>query len=198
MRKNKMETDVTVQKLLITARKHFTEKGYANTTLEGIVTETNMTRGALYHHFKHKKGLFLHIFDLVQKEVGERVEKEALKSEDSWQQLLLGCQAFLSAVVEEQNLKILLIDGPAVLGWDVFRLIDEQNSMRHLREQLQDMKNQGYLKPLSVDAMTHCLSGAMNEAALWIAGNPDDKNALEDAIATITKLLEGLKNEAKQ
>jgi AcrR family transcriptional regulator len=194
MRKNKMETDATVQKLLSTARKHFAEKGYANTALEDIVTETNLTRGALYHHFKNKKGLFLHIFELVQKEMGERVEKEAVKSEEPWQQLLLGCQAFLSAAVEEQNLKILLIDGPAVLGWDVFRLMDEQNSMRHLREQLQDMKNQGYLKPLSVDAITHCLSGAMNEAALWIADNPDDENSLEDTIATITKLLEGLKN----
>ncbi|KIL74145.1 TetR/AcrR family transcriptional regulator [Bacillus badius] len=194
MRKNKMETDATVQKLLSTARKHFTEKGYANTALEDIVTEANLTRGALYHHFKHKKGLFLHTFELVQKEIGERVEKEALKSEDPWQQLLLGCQAFLSAAVEEQNLQILLIDGPAVLGWDVFRLIDEQNSMRHLREQLQDMKNQGYLKPLSVDAITHCLSGAMNEAALWIADNTDKENSLADTIATITNLLEGLKN----
>lgn len=189
-----METDATVQKLLSTARKHFAEKGYANTALEDIVTEATLTRGALYHHFKNKKGLFLHTFELVQKEVGERVEKEAVKSEDPWQQLLLGCQAFLSAAVEEQNLKILLIDGPAVLGWKVFRLMDEQNSMRYLREQLQDMKNQGYLKPLSVDAMTHCLSGAMNEAALWIADNPDNENSLEDTIATITKLLEGLKN----
>lgn len=195
MRKNKIETDATVQKLLSTARKHFAEKGYANTALEEIVTETNLTRGALYHHFKNKKGLFLAIFELVQKEVGERVEQEALKSEDPWEQLLIGCKAFLSAAVEEQNLKILLIDGPAVLGWEIFRLMDEQNSMRHLREQLQDMKNQGYLKPfLSVDAMAHCLSGAMNEAALWIADNPDDKNSLEDTISTITNLLEGLKS----
>jgi hypothetical protein len=85
---------------------------------------------------KIRRDYFLHIFELVQKEVEERVENEALKSEGPWQQLLHGSQAFLSAAVEEQNLRIFLIDGPAVLGWDVFRLMDEQNSMRHLREQL--------------------------------------------------------------
>ncbi|AXI10989.1 hypothetical protein CV093_21125 [Oceanobacillus sp. 143] len=96
-------------------------------------------------------------------------------------------------IPEEQNLRILLIDGPAVLGWDVFRLMDEQNSMRHLSEQLEDLQKQGYLKPLSIGVMTHFLSGAMNEAALWMAENPDDENLLEDIMATITTLLEGLK-----
>ena len=81
----------------------------------------------------------------LEKEVGKRVEDEAVKSEDLWQQLLLGCHAFLSVAVEDQNLRILLMDGPANLGWDVFRLMDEQNLMRHLREQLQNMQNKGYL-----------------------------------------------------
>ena len=72
------------------------------------------------------------ILDLVQKEIAERVETEAGKSSDPWEQLLLGCLAFVSAAVENQNRRILLIDGPSVVGWEAWRKMDEQHSMRLL------------------------------------------------------------------
>lgn len=193
MRRSKSETHETIQLLLKVARAHFTDKGYANTALEEVADEAKVTRGALYHHFKNKQGLFLAVLELVQTEIADRVEQEATSSEDPWNQLLLGCRAFITAVVEPQNKRIMLIDGPSVVGWEAWREMDEQNSMTHLREQLVLMQEQGILKPVPVDALTHALSGALNECSLWIAQMPETAGGLQETMDVITGMLEGFR-----
>ncbi|MGG4442008.1 TetR/AcrR family transcriptional regulator [Brevibacillus fortis] len=183
----------TMQKLIEVAREMFSKQGYADAAMEDIVKQAGVTRGALYHHFGSKEGLFQAVLASVQKEIGDRVEAEAAKSEDPWQQLILGCLAFVSSAVEHHNKRILLIDGPSVIGWETWRRMDEENSMRHLREQLLTMQEQGYLRPVSIDALTHLLSGAMNEAVLWISETPDHEKSLKEISTAITLLLEGFR-----
>lgn len=183
----------TMQKLMEVAREMFSRQGYAEAAMEEIVKEAGVTRGALYHHFGSKEGLFQAVLASIQKEIGDRVEAEAAKSQDPWQQLLFGCLAFVSSAVEHRNRRILLIDGPSVIGWETWRQMDEENSMRHLKEQLQSMQDQGYLRPVPIDALTHLLSGAMNEAVLWIAESTDQEQSLADISVTLTLLLEGFR-----
>ncbi|MED1783372.1 TetR/AcrR family transcriptional regulator [Brevibacillus fortis] len=183
----------TMQKLIEVAREMFSKQGYADAAMEDIVKQAGVTRGALYHHFGSKEGLFQAVLASVQQEIGDRVEAEAAKSEDPWQQLILGCLAFVSSAVEHHNKRILLIDGPSVIGWETWRRMDEENSMRHLREQLLTMQEQGYLRPVSIDALTHLLSGAMNEAVLWISETPDHEKSLKEISTAITLLLEGFR-----
>ncbi|MCM3142102.1 TetR/AcrR family transcriptional regulator [Brevibacillus sp. MER 51] len=185
----------TMQKLIEVAREVFSRQGYADAAMEDIVKQAGVTRGALYHHFGNKEGLFEAVLASVQQEIGERVEAEAAKSEEPWQQLILGCLAFVSSAVEHRNKRILLIDGPSVIGWETWRRMDEENSMRHLREQLQTMQEQGYLRTVSIDALTHLLSGAMNEAVLWISETPDHEKSLEEISAALTLLLEGYRTQ---
>lgn len=193
MRRTKSEANETIQLLLKVARTHFTEKGYANAALEEIADEAKVTRGALYHHFKNKQGLFLAVLELVQTEIGQRVEAEADSSEDPWEQLLYGCRAFIATVVESQNKRIMLIDGPSVVGWESWREMDEQNSMSHLREQLAFMQNQGMMKTVPVDAMTHALSGALNECSLWVAQMPETDRGIEETMDVIAGMLQGFR-----
>ncbi|MCH1627195.1 TetR/AcrR family transcriptional regulator [Ferdinandcohnia quinoae] len=190
MKRSKEESYETINQLREVARKHFTEHGYAATVLDEIVKEANLTRGAVYHHFGSKKGLFLAVLESVQREVAERVESEAAQSEDLWDQLILGCLAFVTAAVEEKNKRIMLIDGPAVLGWETWRSMDEKGSMQLLHEQLQLMQNQGYFESISIDALTHILSGALNESALWIAQMPNVAESVEETMKIISMLLE--------
>ncbi|MFG0213449.1 TetR/AcrR family transcriptional regulator [Brevibacillus porteri] len=185
----------TMQKLIEVAREMFSRQGYADAAMEDIVKQAGVTRGALYHNFGSKEGLFEAVLASVQQEIGERVEAEAAKSEDPWQQLILGCLAFVSSTVEHRNKRILLIDGPSVIGWETWRRMDEENSMRHLREQLQTMQEQGYLRPVSIDALTHLLSGAMNEAVLWISETSDHEKSLEEISEAMTLLLEGYRTK---
>lgn len=196
MRKTKKDTEETIHKLEEVARHHFTTFGFADSSLEEIAKDAEVTRGAVYHHFGSKKGLFRAVLSLVQSEVAQRLEEEASLSDDLWEQLCLGCRAFVTVAIEPQNRRIMLIDGPAVLGWEEWRLLDEQQSMKLLLEQLEMMQQQGYLKGVRLDAATHLLSGAMNEAALWLAQISDAAEAaeaMEDCLQTLRKLLDGLR-----
>ncbi|WP_042478452.1 TetR/AcrR family transcriptional regulator [Bacillus ndiopicus] len=194
MKRSKEETYETIIKLKEVARKHFTEHGYAATVLDEIVKEASLTRGAVYHHFGSKKGLFLAVLESVQREVADKVESEAAQSENLWDQLILGCLAFVNAAVEEKNKRIMLIDGPAVLGWETWRSMDEQGSMRLLHEQLQLMQQQGYFESVSIEALTHILSGALNESALWIAQMPNVEESVEETFKIISLLLDRFKS----
>ncbi|WP_169085032.1 TetR/AcrR family transcriptional regulator [Paenibacillus sp. PL91] len=196
MRRNKKDTAETILKLQEIARQHFTIHGYADCSLEEIAKTAEVTRGAVYHHFGSKKGLFKAVLELVQREVAQRLEEEAALSEDQWEQLYLGCRAFVTVAIEPENRRIMLIDGPAVLGWEEWRLMDEQQSMRLLHGQLELMQQQGYLKNVRLDAATHLLSGALNEAALWlaqIANTADASEAMEDCLQTLRRLLDGIR-----
>lgn len=195
MRRTKEEANLTIQRLLSIARIHFAEKGYANVALEEVVKEANLTRGAVYHHFKNKEGLFAAVFEAVQQEIAEYLEQEAMKSQDMWEQLLNGCRAFLIAASGTDNHRILLIDGPAVLGWDAFRKMDQKYSMSSLKEQLQLMQEHEWIKGASVDALTHCLSGAMNEAALWMAEHPERQYAIDEVMETLELFLAGYRRK---
>jgi AcrR family transcriptional regulator len=193
MRKTKEETIQTVNLLLNTAKHYFTEYGYANVSLEDIVQEAKLTRGAVYHHFKNKKGLFLAVFEDIQKEVGGQVERKAMQSNDLWEQLLNGCRAFLDAASRPDHKRILLIDGPSVLGWDTFRMMDQKYSMNSLKELFTAMQEQKLINVSSIDALTHTLSGAMNEAVLWIAENKDREHSIDEVIKVLTVLMRGVK-----
>lgn len=193
MKRNKAETAETIRKLIDVARVHFTEHGYADVTLESLVHEANLTRGAVYHHFRNKKELFRIVLEDVQREVAERIEQAASTSEDLWQQLYLGCRAFVMAAVEERNRRIMLIDGPAILGWDVWREMDRSHSMRLLRGQLEIMQDHGYFQAVPLDAMTHFISGGLNETALWLANESSRPDALDESMKVLGVFLEGLK-----
>ncbi|MGI2296350.1 TetR/AcrR family transcriptional regulator [Paenibacillus sp. GXUN7292] len=193
MRRSKAETTETIRKLIEIARMHFTEYGYANAALESIVHEAKLTRGAVYHHFRSKKELFRVVLEDVQREVAGRVESEAATSEDSWQQLYLGCRAFIMAAVEENNRRIMLIDGPAILGWETWREMDKNHSMRLLREQLDIMQRQGDLQMVPLDVLTYFISGGLNEMALWLANESAQPKTLDEIMNVFSVFLDGFK-----
>lgn len=151
-----------------------------------------MTRGAVYHHFKNKQGLFTAVLECVQKDVSIQIEKAAMKSNDPWQQLILGCVGFVKAANERENKRILLVDAPAVLGWTAWRQIDQENSMNVLQEHISDLKAWGYINDnVDIKLMAYSISGALNELAL----NYAQTKAINEnkIISTVTQLVSGFK-----
>ena len=185
----------TTAALLKIARKHFTEYGYYDVSLEKIAEAGNVTRGAVYHHFKSKKGLFLSVLDIVQKDVAMYIEREAVKSEELWEQLILGCLGFIKGANAKECRRILLVDAPAVVGWDAWRKADQENSMDILQKHIDELKERGYLKDnTNAQLMTHSISGALNELALNypLYEGKETNNAL---ISTVSRLLRGFKKD---
>ncbi|WP_198663710.1 TetR/AcrR family transcriptional regulator [Jiangella endophytica] len=186
------QREATFVALVTEARRQFARDGYAAVSLAGIVDALGLTKGALYHHFTNKAALFQAVVERVQAQVAERVVAAAEERPDAWGQLTAGCEAFLRAGADPEVQRIMLIDGPAVLGWDDWRALDDASSGRHLREALQSAVDDGVLAPQPVEPLTHLLSGAMNEAALWLARS-DDPRDLDDTVAALLALLDALR-----
>ncbi|MFB9208386.1 TetR/AcrR family transcriptional regulator [Nonomuraea spiralis] len=180
----------TRRTLLDTARRLFATRGYAGVGLAEIVSESGVTKGALYHHFSGKTDLFRAVLEQVQREVADRVAAAADAQDDPWAQLKAGCAAFVAAGADPRVQRIMLIDGPAVLGWNEWRAIDEATSVRHLTEALTVLVADGRIPAQPVAPLARLLSGAMNEAALWLAQSaPGD---LADTQAALSRLLDSL------
>jgi AcrR family transcriptional regulator len=178
--------------LLHQSRKLFSAKGYAAVGISEIVTASGVTKGALYHNFDSKLTLFRAVLEDVQSEVGDRVAAAADTESDPWTQLVTGCETFLTICTTPDIQRIMLIDGPAVLGWQEWRAMDEAASARHLEEALTALVTAGVIPPQPIAPLTHLLSGAMNEAALWLATSPGP-GALSDTLASLRRILEALR-----
>jgi AcrR family transcriptional regulator len=190
------QSHTTIELLTNTAFEEFSQKGYADAVTETIVRKAGVTRGALYHHFKGKKDLFYVVFRKAQREIGKRIEDRANAIDDPWDQLVSGCRAFLEACTEPALQQIVVIDAPAVLDWNAYREMDATmpgSGFSLLREGLQELIDRKLIKPLSTDALAHLLSGAMDEAAVWIAKCDDVDRALVEAQQALESLLAGLR-----
>ena len=155
----------TARDVLDAGTELFTSRGFAEVSLEDVAQRAGVTRGAVYHHYRSKAGLLRAAAARLQADVAAAVVAAAEQEETASAQLRAGCHAFLEAITAAPAVRILLIDAPAVLGWTQWRELDAQSSAPHLREALAAA---GVAEEL-LDAMTAHLSGAMNEAALWVA-----------------------------
>ncbi|MFD6418309.1 TetR/AcrR family transcriptional regulator [Streptomyces sp. NPDC060194] len=179
--------------LLREGRRLFTAHGYAGVSLAEVVGAAGVTKGALYHHFPGKTELFRAVLADVQQEVGARVAAEASTRDDLWEQLLAGCAEFLAAALDPDVQRVLLVDGPAVLGWAEWRAMDAEASGRHLSDALHALLAAGVLAPQPVPPLVHLLSGAMNEAALWLAASPRPTDDLAVVRAALERMLGALR-----
>ncbi len=189
------QREATRERLVEVARGAFASEGYAESATEEIVRRAGVTRGALYHHFGSKQGLFVAVLEDVLHDLAAQVEAAASAESEPWMQLQAGCHAFLRAAIDPRIQRIALVDAPAVLGWDTLRELDGAHSQRLLQSAVEALKASGEISVASPTAASALLSGAMNEAALWIARSGSPEAALAEAIDALDRLLEGLRVE---
>jgi AcrR family transcriptional regulator len=183
----------TTIKLLKIARRMFSKRGYGDTSMEEIVQKANVTRGALYHHFSGKKGLFVRVFEDALTDVVKRVEKPQGEDLNTWEKLLASTHAYLNACIDPELQQIILIDAPAILGWDVWRRVDEEKSLHILKGLLTKLMEEEVIESMPVDALAHIISGAVNESVLWIAQSEDPQKALEEVWSTMKSMMNCLR-----
>ncbi len=188
------QSEATTAALITAARELFAERGYADVGTEEIVQRAGVTRGALYHHFKDgKEELFRAVLVQLSAELVRHVVALANRSGDPWEELVVGCEAFLDACARPDVQRIMLVDGPSVLGWDVWREIDSGYALGALEAAIQNAIDAGALSPAPANAVAHVLLGALDEAAMVVARSDDQAAAREEMGKTVRRLLEGLR-----
>ncbi|WP_430397774.1 TetR/AcrR family transcriptional regulator [Ferrovibrio sp.] len=176
--------------LLGVARRLFAERGYAGTGTEDVVREAQVTRGALYYHFADKRALFEALVEQEAATVLAAINRAAEGAQNPLDALQRGSRAFLEACLAPGTRQIYLLDAPSVLGWPRWREIDGRHAMGSLRYGVEAAV--AALPParqLSAEALTYLLSGAMNEAVLWLAEARDERAAQQACERTLDRIL---------
>jgi AcrR family transcriptional regulator len=180
----------TRAKLLKAARTLFARKGYANVGTEEIVRRAGVTRGALYHQFPGKEELFLAVYEEIEQELTERLDKLFDQSAGPYEAMRAGIRVFLDACRKTEVQRIVMIDGPSVLGWVRWREVAERYGLGLMRAAIVAAIEAGELAPVAADPLAHLLMGALDEAALMIVREPQTR---DEVTATLERLLEGLR-----
>ena len=182
----------TRQRVVATARRLFAEQGYFETGTTEIVEAAGVgTRGALYHHFDNKQALFLAVLEEIEVDLGAKVGVTI--TGDTWlERLEQALSAFLDASLDPEVRRVLLVDGPAVLGWDVWREIEARYGLGAIRMMISEGVAEGSIVEVDADAMAHLLLSMVDEAALFIAHADDPIAARGTAGASVAALIEGL------
>lgn len=187
------QRDRTRAEILRIATRRFAAAGYAGVALEDVMAEAGLTRGAVYHHFGSKRGLFQAVVDEAQQGVALAVERAAAGHDDVLDDFLAGCRAFLEASLAPEVRRILLIEGPAVLGWGDWREGDLETSVRLLDEGVAELAEAGVIADRSLETVATMLSGALNEVAIANAAAPDPARGIDDAVETLRRFVLGLR-----
>jgi AcrR family transcriptional regulator len=188
------QREATTRALIAAARELFAERGFANVGTEEIVQQAGVTRGALYHHFKEgKEELFKSVLIQLSAETVRRVAGAAHSAQDPWDALVQGSEAFLDACATPEVQRIVLIDGPSVLGWDVWRAVEADYGLGVLERALERAMEAGTTLPASTTAVAQVLTGALDEAAMVVARADDPQQAREEMGRTVRRLIDGLR-----
>jgi AcrR family transcriptional regulator len=195
VKRTQVERSVATRGALIAAgRGLFAERGYAGVAAEEIVRAAGVTRGALYHHFDGKRELFEAVYEAIEAELAERIAAGALKANATspLEAMRAGAEMFLAAAAEPETQRIVLLDGPSVLGWDRWREIAAEHGLGLIEASLQAAIEAGAIEAQPVRPLAHVLMGALDEAAMLVARAEDPEKMRAEVGQTLTALLDGL------
>jgi AcrR family transcriptional regulator len=166
-------SEATVQDLVAAARPLFAERGFAGTSIEDIVRAAGVTRGALYHHFESKTDVFRAVFEEEERRLVEHTKEVGMRRRRPWAQVEAGCVAVLDAYLDPAIQQIVLIDGPAVLGWTGVREIQYRYGLSTLQHGIEHAMEAGELRKRPAAPLAHLLFGAICEGSMAAARAAD-------------------------
>ena len=187
------QSEATRAKLVKAARKLFAKKGYAGVGTEEVVKKAGVTRGALYHQFKDKRDLFKAVFEQVESDAAQHAVAKAGQAGDPLAELREGVREWLDYCFDPEVRRIVLVDGPSVLGFEEWREILSRYGLGLIAAALQFAMDEGAIARQPVMPLAHVLSGAMNYAALYVTEAEDPQAARKEMEPVLERLVDTLK-----
>lgn len=188
-RAEKMEE--TRQRLLAAARVAFAEKGYAAASMDDLTAAVGLTRGALYHHFGDKRGLLLAVVTEIDAAMAARAHAIGQQCGSLWDALLAEGAAYIDMAREPEVQRIVLLDGPAVLG-DPSQWPSQNSCLQTTTQVLRRLIADGTVRAVDPEAAARLINGAALNAALWVAASNTPEEVLPKAQEAFRVLASGL------
>lgn len=183
----------TKRALVDVAEDLFTEHGYAATSLDAIVAGARVTKGALYHHFSGKQALFEAVFERVEADASKAIQKALRDWVDPWEKALAGLRAFLTVVQEPRYRRVVIQEGPAVLGYERYREQEERSTFANVVDIVRSVVSAGTweLDEDMLQTFARIFFGAMSSAGESVASAEDPIAAALRVEAAIGFILQG-------
>jgi AcrR family transcriptional regulator len=181
----------TRARLVAAARAAFAANGYAAASMDELTAAAGLTRGALYHNFGDKKGLLRAVIAQLDAEMAVKAQARRDRAATPWLGFLEECVAYIELALEPEIQRIMLLDGPAVLG-DPSRWPGQNACLQTTTETLQALIDAGTVRPVDAEAAARLVNGAALNAALWIAASDDPHAVLPRAVEAFRRLMDGL------
>ncbi|AMM27037.1 TetR/AcrR family transcriptional regulator [Acinetobacter pittii] len=185
----------TRKKLIEVARRAFAEYGYTDTSMDKLTAEAGLTRGALYHHFGDKRGLFAAVVDQIDSQMAEYAQQHLEQPDDLWEGLLLEGQTYIQNALNPEFQRIVLRDGPAVLG-DPAHWPSQNRCLQSTRECVEQLLTAEQIKIVDPEAAAVLLNGATMNAALWVASSEYPEQVLPEALNAFKIFASGFLKDA--
>lgn len=182
----------TRAKLLTVGRKAFGNVGYAEASMDDFTAEAGLTRGALYHHFGDKKGLFAAVVSEIDAEMTQRLCEISAKAQTRWEGFVEENVGYVQMALEPEIQRIIFRDGPAVLG-DPSQWPNANGCIAAVARSLDSLKEDGAIVDIDSEACARFVNAASSGAAQWIANSDDPEATSVRAVKTFRTLLEGLR-----
>ena len=185
----------TKRALVDVAEELFTESGYAATSLDTIVAGADVTKGALYHHFSGKQALFEAVFERVEDDAARAIQKALKGHRDPWEKAVAGLRAFLGVVQEARYRRIVIQEGPSVLGYERYREQEERSTFANVLEIVRSVLSAGewHLDDDLQQTFARIFFGAMSSAGESVSSAPDPIRAAANVETAISFILEGFR-----
>ena len=181
----------TQARLIAAARAAFAANGYAAASMDELTAAAGLTRGALYHNFGDKKGLLRAVIAQLDAEMAVKAQARRDGAATPWAGFLEECVAYIELSLEPEIQRIMLLDGPAVLG-DPSRWPGQSACLRTTTDTLQALIDDGTVRPVDAESAARLVNGAALNAALWVAASDDPPAVLARAVEAFRCLMDGL------
>jgi AcrR family transcriptional regulator len=194
-RRTQAERTAATRALLIgAARTLFADKGFAEVSTQAIVAAAGVTRGALYHQYADKAALFAAVYEEVERDLVADIARQIMADQpaDPLAAMRLGARLFLDRCSAPDVQRIVLIDAPAVLGWDQWRAVGVKYGLGVIEGMLAHAIAEGAIPEQPLRPTAHVLLGALDEAALFVSRATDRDQAREDMDAVCERLISGI------
>ncbi len=190
----------TKRALVEVAQEHFATRGYAGTSLDTIVAGAQVTKGALYHHFSGKQAVFEAVFEAVEADATRTISRALKGSPDPWEKAMAGLQAFLAVVRDPTYQRIVIQEGPAILGYERFREQEERSTFGIVQDIVRSVlaSSEYDLEEEMVQTFSRIFFGAMSAAGESVSTAEDPELAVARVQTAIGFILTGMRNLAEQ
>ena len=175
------------------AQELFGAPGFDATKIDDIAAKAGVAKGAVYHHFKNKNEIFEAVFEQVSSEVVAAMIRDVEPDAETLETLMYSMKRFFDLCAQAHVSRILLLDGPVVLGHADWQRLDAQHFGGLVTLALKEAMEAGAIRHQPLEPLSRVLLGGIQTAAIDCAAQKDFEKAAKSYLNVFEGILHALR-----